>query len=195
MFTDETGTIIEWVVAAIAILLFTPIEGAVMQVAVSSVSYLGMAVASIWDNDIRADMNAIGWNPFNSNESIAVNSNKVSFYKGAPVFLKNSGRCGSFYFISFNTQYGTDDLRHEWGHNIQAMIMGPANFGISVGIMSWKELGASKWRGYYYSPWETMADIFGGARSRTHTAAEITRARWYTAIGAVFSPATYFYLI
>lgn len=143
-------------------------------------------------------MNAIGWNPFNSSESAVLGSNKVSFYKGAPVFLKNGGRSGSFYAISLNKNRNADTLRHEWGHNVQAMIMGPGNYGLTVGIMSPLILGKHKgWDGvnYYNSPWETMADVFGGVQGRTHTSAEISRARWYTAIGTLFFPAAYFFLI
>ena len=61
-----------------------------------------MCVASFWDDDIRSDMNAIGWNPFNSNANDVINSNKVSFYKGVPVYIKNSGRPWFFYAISLN---------------------------------------------------------------------------------------------
>ena len=42
--------------------------------ATSALSYAGMAVASIFDEDIRNDMNAIGWNPFNTDESARLNS-------------------------------------------------------------------------------------------------------------------------
>ena len=52
----------------------------------SVLSYAGMAFASIFDEDIRNDMNGIGWNPFNTDESATLNSSKVSFYKGVPVF-------------------------------------------------------------------------------------------------------------
>lgn len=78
-----------------AILLFTPIGGTVLQVATSTLSYAGMAVASIFDEDIRNDMNTIGWNPFNKDESVVVNSSNVSFYKGVSVFRTN-GSSGSF---------------------------------------------------------------------------------------------------
>ena len=46
--------------------LLTPLGGTAVQVVISTLSYVGMAVASIFDEDIRNDMNAIGWNPFNS---------------------------------------------------------------------------------------------------------------------------------
>ena len=80
MFTDESGTIIGWLAGVLAIFLFTPVGGIVTQVAVSSLSYVGMAVASIWDEDIRADMKAIGWDPFNSNGNLVLSSNKVALY-------------------------------------------------------------------------------------------------------------------
>ena len=87
-----------------------------------------MAVASIFDDDIRNDMNAIGWNPFNTDESASLNSRKVSFYKGVPVFRNNMERSGSFGFIFlrrgwtdstgvFHKLNDPDELRHERGHN------------------------------------------------------------------------------
>ena len=40
----------------------------------SVISYVGVAIAAIFDSNIREDMNAIDWNPFNSDESAVVNS-------------------------------------------------------------------------------------------------------------------------
>ena len=99
MYADPSGHIAALVAIRIFLYCFTPVGSAVTQAAVSTVSYAGMAVASIWDEDIRADMNAIGWNPFNTNESTVLGSNKVSFYKGMPVFRTNGGRSGTFYVI------------------------------------------------------------------------------------------------
>ncbi len=130
-FVDPTGQA-PWLV--LVALLFTPVGGTALQVATSVASYAGMAVASIWDKDIRNDMNAIRWNPFNPNESIVFDSNKVSFYKGVPVF-RTSGSSGSFLGILLTESgfKGTsghywsleDTLRYEWGHSIQQMIFGP----------------------------------------------------------------------
>ena len=88
MYMDPTGEIVGWVIALIVVgtLLFTPVGGTTAQVATSAISYAGMAVASLWDTNIRADMNAINWNPFNTNGNTVLSSNKVSFYKGVPVF-------------------------------------------------------------------------------------------------------------
>ena len=86
MYADPSGNFaISIFLAAMAVLLFTPVGGTALQVVTSVVSYAGMAIASIWDKDIRTDMNAIGWNPFNSNENAVLGSSKVAFYKGAPV--------------------------------------------------------------------------------------------------------------
>ena len=82
---DPTGRF-SWLILA-AVLLFTPVGGTALQTATSTISYAGMAITSIWDKDVRADMNSIGWNPFNDNESDVQNSRKVSFYKGVPVFM------------------------------------------------------------------------------------------------------------
>ena len=162
-------------------MLFTPVGGTVAQVATSVVSYAGMAVASIFDEDIRNDMNAIGWNPFNTDESATLNSSKVSFYKGVPVFRTAAGgRSGSFGAIFLTKDSVEDDLRHERGHNWQLMMMGIVNYAISVGIPSPLELG--HWPDYK-KPWETMADILGGA-SRSKTQEEITRAWIYYFISA-----------
>ena len=179
MFTDESGTIIGWLAGVLAIFLFTPVGGIVTQVAVSSLSYVGMAVASIWDEDIRADMKAIGWDPFNSNGNLVLSSNKVSFYKGVPVFRTNNGRSGSFGAIFLKRGVDIDELNHERGHNLQLMMMGLGTFGFSVGIPSPLELGRWANTNYYGAPWETMADILGGVQGRKHSDEEIVNAWIY----------------
>lgn len=202
MYSDPSGKFaISAFLAIAAILLFTPVGGVVTQTAVSVLSYIGVAVWAVGDLTFNGgqgawkDMNAINWNPFNNNEATVLGSSNVSFYKGVPVFLKNSGRSGSFYAISLSKQQNADTLRHEWGHNVQAMIMGPGNYGLTVGIMSPLSMRASKWGGYYNSPWETGADMFGGVQGRIHTSTEIARARWFVAAGTLFFPTAYLFLI
>ena len=134
---DSTGHF-PWLILAAALLLFTPIGGTVAQLAISVVSYAYMAVASIFDEDIRNDMNAIGWNPFNADESTTLNSSKVSFYKGVPVFRiashKRSFSAGAIFLAKGRNE---DTLRHERGHNSQFMMMGIANYGLMIGMPSW----------------------------------------------------------
>ena len=125
--------------------------------AASALSYAGMAVASIFDEDIRNDMNAIGWNPFNTDESATLNSSKVSFYKGVPV-LQISGMGGSMSLglIFFDKSQGSEVLKHERGHNNQLMSMGLGNYLIQIGI-------PSVWKNGEETPWELSASMLGGS--------------------------------
>src|SRR5699024_4540194 len=141
MYADPSGHLFGLITIGVLAFMFTPIGGTVAQAAVSTVSYAGMAVASIWDEDIRADMNAIGWNPFNTNESAVLGSNKVSFYKGMPVFRTNGGRSGTFYAIALKRDADAVELRHERGHGSQAMAMGVITSAFTVGIPSPVMLG------------------------------------------------------
>ncbi len=188
---DPTGHF-PWLILAAAILLFTPVGGTVAQVATSVLSYAGMAVASIFDEDIRNDMNAIGWNPFNTDESATLSSSKVSFYKGVPVFRTAAGgRSGSFGAIFLTKGSGVDTLRHERGHNWQLMMMGIANYGLMIGLPSWLEWSN---RSYYDRPWEITADVFGGVTGRTHSQADINRGYWYLGVSSLLGPLGYFFL-
>ena len=193
MNVDPTGRF-SWLILA-AVLLFTPVGGTALQIATSTISYAGMAITSIWDKDVRADMNSIGWNPFNDNESDVQNSSKVSFYKGVPVFRTASGgRSGSFGAVFLTKGSGVDDLRHERGHNWQLMMMGIGTYGYTVGLPSPLRLG--KWDragNYYGAPWETMADILGGVQGRTHSKLEIANAWGYYAISTLTFPFTALY--
>ena len=161
----------------------------------SVLSYAGMAFASIFDGDIRHDMNGIGWSPFNSDESATLNSSKVSFYKGVPVFRTAAGgRSGSFGAIFLTKGSGVDTLRDERGHNWQLMMMGIGTYGFTVGIPSPSKLG--KWNkdgNYYEAPWETMADILGGVKGRTHSSTEIWNAWGYYAVSTLCFPFTALY--
>jgi hypothetical protein len=197
---DHTGHF-PWLILAV-VLLFTPVGGTALQVATSTLSYAGMAVASIFDEDIRNDMNAIGWNSFNSNESDVLKSSKVSFYKGVPVFRTNMDRSGSFGAIFLRRTWkdkngiphkitDPDELRHERGHNWQLMMMGIANYGLMIGLPSWQEWNN---RPYYERAWEITADVFGGVTGRTHSQVYINRGYWYLGVSSLLGPLGYFFL-
>jgi hypothetical protein len=129
--------------------------------------YAAAAVMSIWDEEVRQDMNDIGWNPFNSDESLVARSNKVSFYKGQFVirgdFKISNNRSFSFGIMFLDrsiddTAYGRDTVKHEWGHFVQLGIVGIPKFLGFYAVPSM--LSKSK---YYYSlPWERSADLIGG---------------------------------
>ena len=191
MYIDPTGRFWEIALAIAALLLFTPVGGVVAQTAVSIGSYAGMAVGAIFDGDIRSDMNAIHWNPFNSDENAVLSSRKVSFYKGMPVFRANSGRSGTFYGIMLDRNADETDLKHERGHGWQSLMMGIGTYGLMIGLPSMLEWSN---RPYYDRPWEITADILGGA-SRPHNSQDISRGWWYFVISNLFVPLGYFFLI
>ena len=155
-------------------------------------SYISMAVVSIWDEEVRQDMAAIQWNPFNTNESAVLSSNKVSFYQGVPVFKTSLQRSGSFGAVFLNQHATETTLKHEFGHSVQQMIMGPVKFGLMIGLPSWQNWSK---RSYYNRPWEVTADIFGGVTDRTHTQQDINRGYWYLAVSSLFGLVGYFFLI
>lgn len=114
-------------------------------------------------------MNAIGWNPFNSDESIAANSKYVSFYKGVPAFRTDgsSMSLGAILltrdsFTGTSGHYWTpeDVLKHEWGHSVQQMSYGPVPYLVNIGIPSAFIDNNDN------APWEIHADILGGVNRR-----------------------------
>ena len=176
-----------------AILLFTPVGETVFQFVTSTLSYIGIAIASIFDEDIRNDMNAIGWNPFNKNEYATLNSSKVSLYKGVPVFRTAAGgHSGSFGAIFLAKGSGIDSIHYERGHNWQLMMMGITNYGFMIGLPSWREWST---RQYYDRPCDITADVFGSVTGRTHSQADINRGYWFLAVSSLFGPLGYLCII
>ena len=166
-------------------------NGIFSQVFTSVFSYAGMAIASVFNEDIRSDMDAIGWNPFNNNEQTVLNSTAVSFYKGVPVFRTRMDRSGSFCAIFLNDHASIDTVRHEYGHNVQQMILGPLTYGLTIGLPS-----ALKWssRQYYERPWEINADYFGGVESRSHSSQNMSRGYQYLEVARLFGIFAYLFL-
>ena len=180
-----------------------------LQLMSSLIGYLGMCIFSIWDKDVRADMNAIGWNPFNTDEMKVLASKKVSFYKGVPVYRMDYERSGPFgaIFLSrgytdsngiFYVENNPDTVRHEWGHTVQQFILGPIPYGLYIGIPSWREWST---RPYYARPWEITADIFGGVspqstsdKRKPRTSNNSARGLAYLATAYIFGPFVYLFL-
>ena len=189
-YVDHSGCF-PWLAVA-AILLFTPVGGLAAQAAVSALSYAGIAIASLFDDDIRADMDKIGWNPFNDDEDSTLSSEKVSFYKGVPVFRTDLDRSGSFYAI-FLKRNGADnsELKHERGHNTQSMMMGIVNSAAMILLPSWQEWSE---RQYYERPWEVTADVFGGVTERPHSQEDINRGYWYLGVSSLLGLWGYLFL-
>ena len=177
-------------VAGAAVALFTlptalimPGGGYLTQLGVSAAMYGGFMAASVFDSQVQADMDAIGWNPLNSDESATLGSLKVSFYKGVPIFRKEYGfRSGSFLCILLAQGDTVDDLRHEWGHTVQQGILGALKYGLTIGIPSWQDLGN---KDYYDRPWEVTADYYGGVEGRVHSNHNISAGIAYLALVAI----------
>ena len=136
---------------------FVPGGGVLFQAGVSTMMYGGYSIAQLWCADIREDMNDIGWNMFNSNQDAVLNSRKVSFYRGVPVVRQNLGNF-SFGVIGLCESLRHDPielqryvLSHEFGHNIQLMILGPLFFTGIIAIPSlisagfWTESHENLW--------------------------------------------------
>ena len=166
-------------------------DGALLQVVTSVISYVGILVASIFDEQIRSDMDAIGWNPFNSDENATLESNKVSFYKGVPVFRIDLDRSGSFAAIFLNQTQDPDVLKHEIGHNCQLITTSIINYFFMIFLPSWLEWSN---REYYERPWEITADVFGCVNERNHSQIDINRGYWYLGVSLLLGPLGYFFL-
>ena len=93
-----------------------------------------------------------------------------------------------------NLNLSIDLYSHERGHSWQLMMMGIGTYGFTVCIPLPKKLG--KWRkekNYYGAPWETMADILGGVKGRSHSGAEKWNAWGYYAVSTIVFPFTALY--
>ncbi len=154
---------------------FPFLSGLITHAATLISGYVGSAIVSIWDKEVRADMNAIGWNPFNSNEDKVLNSKKVSFYKGSFVIrhsIPDATSCGIGGMIILNsTETDTITVKHEWGHNMQELILGERLYLTAVAAPSiyYNKTGdytnysnSVADRMYYSKIWERTADWLGG---------------------------------
>lgn len=160
MYLDPSGEL--------GILFWLAVSGIILCASTSVAGYVAAAVMSIWDEKVREDMNDIGWNPFNTDESIVAGSNKVSFYKGQFVirgdYKISKNRSFSFGIMFLDrsigdTAYGRDVVKHEWGHFVQLGIVGIPKFLVLFAVPSMLSGNSPK---YYSLPWERSADLIGG---------------------------------
>ena len=152
------------------LLCLVPGYGTFLQAELSLLMYGGFMMASSWDPLIQSDMEAINWNPFNSNPNMS-KVNKVSFYKGEAVIIQDfAGSSFSFGIMGLhkNDKHDIKTVNHEWGHFAQLTLFGPAAFMLLFGIPSMLyNLYCQKtgdWSKYYKMPWEAFADYLGGVK-------------------------------
>ncbi|MCM1403973.1 MAG: hypothetical protein NC133_00480 [Prevotella sp.] len=177
----------------VVILMHGPIGGLGLQTLVSAGSYVGVCVGSIFNTTLRQDLQQIKYNPFNSDAAKVVSSQSVSFYQGVPYFRNNHlKRSGSFCAVLLaRGETDADAVKHEFGHNVQQLILGPVTFLMVIGIPSALELSV---RPYYDRPWEITADLFGDVASRTDTPANVVRGRAYLVTALLGGPWAYVFL-
>ena len=186
-------------IRSLSLALLVPGGGFLLQAGFSTMMYGAFMVGSVFDSQIQTDMDAIGWNPFNSDTSMLTtlpaeipDTRKVSFYKGMPVVWSNhsNGRSGSFLGIWLTGDNDSNDIKHEWGHGVQQGIMGPLKYALMIGLPSWQEWGPSD-REYYNRPWEISADMFGGVTRPEHTQDDIVRGWIYFGVSTLFGKLGY----
>lgn len=173
-----------------------------------------MAIAAMFDEEVKEDLDRIKWNPFCADEQTVLKSKKVSFYKGMPVYRFNNSRSGTFYAIFLSKSADGSDpedittLKHERGHGWQSMMMGIVNYLITVCIPSplclgpWDSLDSNNRYRYYDAPWEMLPEILGGAINTTdptndhyHVKEDYSRAWWYYAVSFLCPLAAFFFLL
>ncbi len=183
---------VQLTVASFAASFFMPILGTIgFEAGLSLFTYGVGLVGSVFNGQIEKDMIAIGWNPFNSDANAVVGSGIMSFYKGVPIFRTNNSRSGTFGIMLLASGETENVVKHEFGHVPQLLLLGPVKFLITVGLPSYKEWGLKKyWNDYYLSPWEAMADMFGGVQNTPNplTAAEKARAIKYLVASYFLGP-------
>ena len=148
-------------------------SGLIMQGAALYYSYVYALIASRFNEDIRSDMAAIGWNPFNSDVASVLEAQKMSFYKGAVVIkvYKDTpeaygiGLSFGALFIGGELADG-NALNHEYGHFLQLQAIGLLRYTTYVALPSLISNKLAEKEvlpfDYYSSPWEATANILGG---------------------------------
>jgi RHS repeat-associated protein len=137
-------------------------------------------------SDIVHDFKSGAMNPFNQDESIALNSKVFSFYKGSIVIRHSlpGTSCSIFGTIFLNTyevnnSSGYRTLNHEWGHSVQERIMGAFYIPfVAVPSVTYYMFGDPNL--YYSQPWERTADFLGGVNRGGYTSNALTWSIAYT---------------
>ncbi len=115
----------------------------------------------------------------NENETIVLQSNYFSYYKGSLV-IKHSlpdTSCGIFGVILLNhNEYRINVVKHEWGHNQQEKQLVTIPYIFLIVIPSLNGY-FNKVDDYYSQPWEYSADILGGVKRNYNYS--ITKKRGY----------------
>ena len=72
MYIDPSGEL--------GILLWLAVSGIMFCAATSAGGYVAASVMSIWDEEVREDMDDIGWNLFNSDDPVKIIEAYIKFF-------------------------------------------------------------------------------------------------------------------
>ncbi len=178
--------------AVVLLLVHGPIGGMLTQTVVSVGSYLGVTVGSLFNHQLRADLTAINYNPFNIDVTKALSAHSITFYRGVAIYKVSMPRSGSFGAVLLDPDSDETALRHEYGHTRQLIILGPLTYLLMIGAPSYWE---TSHRSYYDRPWEITADLLGGVTMRQHLPTDQRRGEAYLAVSAVAGPFGYLFLL
>ena len=116
----------------------------------------------------------------NTDEQKVIEANYFSSYNGVPVFKIPDNpwidRSFSYYSIFLTSDANADTVRHEYGHSLQFMEMGPTDYFWCIGVPSMAKWGDGL---YYNRQQEVLADVYGDVQGRTHTQEQIDAAYNY----------------
>ncbi len=148
----------------LAPLFLIPGAAAIPLFTTNMMMYGAMVASSSLSSTIKSDMELINWNPFNNNESIVIESQNVSFYKGVMVIRYGDADTrvyGGFSFGIIGIKRGTtriDIVSHEYGHHKQQQLIGIALYIPVVAIpslISANKNTVSIHRNQWYEKWAT----------------------------------------
>ncbi len=139
---------------------------------ITAAGALAVAAAQGRWGDLQKDWESGALNPFNQNAYVASNVNVLGFYKGSTVVKENAlGTCSIFGTIWLR-ETSIDAVNHEYGHSVQERILGTSYLTtIAIpSVLGYFGAGINEklYHGYYSTPWERTADLFGGVERLDH---------------------------
>ena len=115
--------------------------------------------------DLKKDLKDFDWK--NTDEQKVLNSKYISAYRGQLVIRTDWDRAGSFGIMFLNQTANKNTVRHEWGHFVQFLTLGPIKYFFGIGIPSFLNDGKTDPE-YYNAPQEASADKEGGVTTRSY---------------------------
>ena len=149
-----------WIVSVVSFIVRLPIQLVVGVVGVTA----NLIAGASW-SDLGEDLKNL--NPFNQDEQKALDSNIISYYKGALVIRHHIPEATSASILGtiFLNRNETEKevVMHEWGHTVQELLLGSIAYTGIIAIPSLISFFINPSTTTYFSlPWERTAEWFGG---------------------------------